>query len=99
MIRHNALRNLVYSIASDGLLKPVLEKQGILGPTTGRRPGDVAIPDWKHHSGLAIDVAVTSPLTERSLRLVSPCEDYASESTVMLSLARTFFFARWCLRR
>ncbi len=78
VIRHNALRNLVYSIASDGLLKPVLEKQGILGPTTGRRPGDVAIPDWKHHNGLAIDVAVTSPLAKRNLRLVSPCEDYAA---------------------
>lgn len=45
VIRHNALRNLVFSIASDGLLQPQLEKQGILGPTTGRRPGDVAIPD------------------------------------------------------
>ena len=77
VIRHNALRNLVYNIASHGLLKPVLEKKGILGPTSGRRPGDVAIPDWKHHMGLAIDVAVTSPLTKRSLRLVSPCEDYA----------------------
>ncbi len=77
VIRHNALRNLVYSIASDGLLKPVLEKQGILGPTTGRRPGDVSVPDWKHHNGLAIDVAVTSPLTKGSLRVVSPCEDYA----------------------
>src|SRR3954466_15403056 len=63
---------------SDGLLKPVLEKQGILGPTTGRRPGDVSVPDWKNHNGLAIDVAVTSPLTSRSLRLVSPCEDYAA---------------------
>ena len=78
VIRHNALRNLVYSIASDGLLKPVLEKQGILGPTTGRRPGDVAIPDWKHYNGLAIDVAVTSPLAKRNLRLVSPCEEYAA---------------------
>ena len=78
VVRHNALRNLVYSIASDGLLKPVLEKQGILGPTTGRRPGDVAIPDWKHHNGLAIDVAVTSPLTKQGLRLVSPCENYAA---------------------
>jgi hypothetical protein len=78
VIRHNALRNLVYSIASDGLLKPVLEKQGILGPTTGRRPGDVSIPDWKHHNGLAIDVAVTSPLTKGGMRLVSPCEDYAA---------------------
>jgi hypothetical protein len=71
VIRHNALRNLIYSIASHGLLKPVLEKQGILGPTTGRRPGDVVIPDWKHHNGLAIDVAVTSPLAKRNLRLVS----------------------------
>ena len=77
VIRHNALRNLVYSIASDGLLKPVLEKQGILGPTSGRRPVDVSVPDWRRHMGLAIDVAVTSPLTGRSVRLVSPCEDYA----------------------
>ena len=75
--RHNAIRNLVHSIASDGLLQPQLEKQGILGPTTGRRPGDVTIPDWKHGNGLAIDVAVTSPLTQTSLRLVNPCEDYS----------------------
>ena len=54
VIRHNALRNLVYSIASDGLLQPQLGKQGILGPTTGRRPGDVTIPDWKLNKGLAI---------------------------------------------
>jgi hypothetical protein len=76
VIRHNSLRNLVYSIASDGLLQPQLEKQGILGPTTGRRPGDVTIPDWKHRNGLAIDVAVTSPLAKTNLRLVNPCEDY-----------------------
>lgn len=75
--RHNALRNFVHSVASDGLLQPVLEKQGILGPTTGRRPGDVTIPDWKHYNGLAIDVAVTSPLTKTSLRLTDPCEDYS----------------------
>ncbi len=78
VIRHNAVRNLVYSIASDGLRQPVLEKKGILGPTTGRRPGDVTIPDWKHHTGLAIDVAVTSPLTKQGLRVASPCEDYAA---------------------
>ena len=70
--RQNAIRNLVHSIASDGLLQPQLEKQGILGPTTGR-PGDVANPNWKHGNGLAIDVAVTSPLT----RLVNPCENYS----------------------
>ena len=61
--RHNALRNLVGSFASDGLLSPVLEKKGILGPTSGRRPGDVSIPIWSAGKGLAIDVAVTSVLT------------------------------------
>jgi len=70
VVRHNALRNFIHSVASDGLLQPQLEKQGILGPTTGRRPGDVTIPDWKHGNGLAIDVAVTSPLTKTSVRLV-----------------------------
>ena len=46
IVRHNSLRNLLDRFASDGLLSPVLEKQGILGPTIGRRPGDVTIPIW-----------------------------------------------------
>ena len=33
-------------LTTDGLLSPVLEKKGILGPTSGRRPGDVSIPIW-----------------------------------------------------
>jgi len=78
VIRHNTLRNLVNSIASDGLLSPILEKKGILGPTSGRRPGDVTIPNWEQGNGLAIDVAVTSPLQKSSVRLVSPCEEYAA---------------------
>jgi hypothetical protein len=76
--RHNTLRNLVNSIASAGLLNPVMEKKGILGPTSGRRPGDVTIPNWEHGNGLAIDVAVTSPLIKSSVRLVNPCEEYGA---------------------
>jgi hypothetical protein len=75
--RHNGVRNLVYAIACDGVLNPQMEKKGILGPTTGRRPGDVAIPDWSGKP-LAIDVAVTSPTTKSSVRLNSPCEHYAT---------------------
>ena len=100
--RHNSLRNLIYSIASDGLLQPQLEKQGILGPTTGRRPGDVTIPDWKHNNGLAIDVAVTSPLTKTSMRLVNPCGTTARHKSIasmtQASKTRATTFARWCLR-
>ena len=77
IIRHNAIRSLVNAFATDGLLSPVMEKKGILGPTSGRRPGDVTIPNWSSDP-LAIDVAVTSPLTKASVRLGSPCEEYAA---------------------
>ena len=78
IVRHNSIRNFVDRIASDGMLAPVMEKQGILGPTSGRRPGDVTIPIWERGKGLAIDVAVTSPLTPSHVRLCSPCDDYAA---------------------
>jgi hypothetical protein len=75
VFRHNAVRDLVYAIACDGVLNPQREKKGILGPTSGRRPGDVSIPDWSGQP-LAIDVAVTSPITKTSVRLNNPCEEY-----------------------
>ena len=71
------MRNLVDSLASDGLLAPQLEKQGILGPTTGRRPGDVTLNRWSG-GPLAIDVAVTTPLTKSYNRFEQPCEEYAA---------------------
>src|SRR6185503_17930861 len=78
IVRHNTLRNMLDRFASDGLLSPVLEKKGILGPTVGRRPGDVTLPIWQEGKGLAIDVAVTCPLQKSSVRLQTPCEDYAA---------------------
>jgi len=78
IIRHNSLRNLVNSIATDAQLSPVMEKKGILGNTSGRRPGDVTLEQWAEGKGLAIDVAVTSPLGQTCVRLVEPCEDYAA---------------------
>jgi hypothetical protein len=71
------MRNLVDSFASDGLLAPQLEKQGILGPTTGRRPGDVTLNRWSN-GPLAIDVAISSPLTKSYNRFPQPCEQYAA---------------------
>jgi hypothetical protein len=78
IVRHNSLRNLLYRFASDGLLSPELEKQGILGSGAGRRPGDVTLALWSEGKGLAIDVAVTSPLQKASVRLLDPCEEYAT---------------------
>jgi hypothetical protein len=77
IIRHNTLRNLVDNFASDGLLSPELEKQGILGNTTGRRPGDVTLNRWNAVGALAIDIAITSALSKSAIRIESPCEKYA----------------------
>ena len=78
IIRHNGIRDLVGDIANDGMLSPVLEKKGILGNTTGRRPGDVTFDRWAEGKGLAIDVAVMSPLASTYQRLKEPCEWYAA---------------------
>ena len=78
IIRHNSLRNLVNSIATDGMLDAVPEKKGILGNTCGRKPGDVTIMKWSEGKGLCIDVAVTSPLAQSCVRIIEPCEDYAA---------------------
>jgi hypothetical protein len=78
IVRHNSIRNLIDRVATDANLSPVMEKKGILGPTSGRRPGDVTIPIWSNGKGLAMDIAVTSPLTSSHVRIVSPCEEYAA---------------------
>src|SRR5947209_8496541 len=77
--RHDRLRNLVFKLADTGLLAPELEKLGILGETDRslRRPGDVSIKNWSLRRGLAIDVAVISPLAASHIGKEEPCEDYA----------------------
>jgi hypothetical protein len=77
------MRNFIQRIATDGVLSQVLEKKGILGPTSGRRPGDVTIPIWIPGKALAIDVAVTCPFVP-SQRLTSPCDHYAQKHKTYL---------------
>jgi len=76
--RHNRVRNLLDRIAQEGMLSPIMEKTRLLGNVYGRRPGDVTIPVWRANKGLAIDVAVTSPLASSNLHHKEPCEDYAT---------------------
>jgi hypothetical protein len=76
--RHSRVRNLLDKFAEDGLLSPVMEKQGILGhdDNANRRPGDVTIPVWAKVKGLAIDVAVICPLVPTNMAHAEPCEEY-----------------------
>jgi hypothetical protein len=72
--RHNRLRNLIDKICSEGMLSPVMEKKGILGEVSGRRPGDVSVPLWAAGKGLAMDIAVTCPLLKTNITVENPCE-------------------------
>jgi hypothetical protein len=74
--RHNAMRDVIFNLASTACLSPVLEKAGLLGDAPGRRPGDVYLPSWNNAS-LAIDVAVTCPLQEKFKNCPNPSEEYA----------------------
>jgi len=56
--RHNGIRNLLDKLATEGGLSPVMEKKGILGPTSGRR---LTFPLWSRGK-------VTSPSQARSPR-------------------------------
>ena len=77
--RHNRLRNWIFKLGEIGLLRPQMEKLGLLGPTddSKRRPGDVSFENWKYGRGLAIDVAVICPLAASHLHQEAPCELYA----------------------
>jgi hypothetical protein len=75
--RHNRMRNWVFTLAKNGLLNPILEKNNILGDVANRRrPGDVFIPIWRYGRGLAIDVAVVCPVAPSHLDEKEPCEYY-----------------------
>jgi hypothetical protein len=74
IIRHNSLRNLIDSLP---LMQnfPLFWKRKAFSVTrlvAGRERSHF------HSKGLAIDVAVTSPLAPSALRLAEPCEWYAA---------------------
>jgi len=96
IIRHNSLRNLIDSIGTDALLSPVMEKKGILGNTTGRRPGDVTFQRWADGKALVIDVAVTSPLVDTYVSLEDPCNWYAATQWQIRKLqGHSVYFQRY----
>ena len=58
--RHNAIRDVIYGMASQAALSPQLEKQYIL-PGTQMKPADLYTPTWSAGKPLAIDISVVSP--------------------------------------
>ena len=102
IIRHNSLRNLVDSIGTDAQLSPIMEKKGILGNTTGRRPGDVTFQRWQKRQGISM-----LQLPARWLLLMCgwwhPAKTMqlrgSMASMMRVSKAQIIFSALWCSRR
>ena len=67
VVRHNALRNVVFNFCCTAGLRPVLEKPGLLLParpseiSSQRRPADIYLPCWTGGLPAALDFAVTAP--------------------------------------
>jgi hypothetical protein len=74
--RHNRLRDAIAGLAREALLSPVLEKAGILGDLSKRRPGDVSFPVWENGLPLAIDCAIICPLAPAHLHELNPADAY-----------------------
>ena len=58
--RHHHLRDAVFNAASQAMLGPSREAEGLL-PGSDDRPADILIPYWSQGKPTAIDVSVVSP--------------------------------------
>ena len=88
-IRHDAIRNVCYSEADDGCLRPVREKAGLLparpasdglpeiAGDSGRRPADVWLPRGASGNGEALDFAVTSGMRADLFRQAAEAPEVA----------------------
>ena len=76
--RHNRIRDIVFSLASNAHLEPIKEKANILNNNPRRRPADVYIPQLFGGKAAALDIAVTCPLQDKYINLeIDPADHYA----------------------
>lgn len=61
VIRHNAIRDLLFNLCSQACLQPKKEVSNLVSGTS-ERPGDVFIPRWNLGKSAAIDVSITFPM-------------------------------------
>jgi hypothetical protein len=78
--RHNAVRDVIYSVAKDAGLAPEKEKAGILGDHGDkRRPADVYLPNFSLQKDYCLDIAITSPLQHKYLEHSAKVDGYAAD--------------------
>ena len=66
IVRHNAIRDVLFSAAQSAALGPVREASSMISNSQSR-PADVLLPTWHHGRPAALDVHVISPLQDATL--------------------------------
>ena len=61
-----------------GLLSPIQEARNLL-PKIAARPGDIYVENWTHGRAAAMDITVTSPLTQTRIELAAVTPGHAAE--------------------
>ena len=60
-MRHNALRDVLFSTCQQAALAPLREDRALL-PGTEARPADILLPHWTGGRDTALDITVVNPL-------------------------------------
>lgn len=86
IIRHNAIRDILFSAAQSAVLAPSREAAGVV-PDSLSRPADILLPTWSRGRPAAFDVHVISPLQHHTLHEASYTPGHALNVGVQRKLA------------
>ena len=65
ILRHNAIRDVIFTAAQTAGLTPARETPGLI-PNSSSRPADIYLPAWHNGRPAALDVHVISPLQNQT---------------------------------
>ena len=67
IFRHNAVRDVIFSVAQSAALAPTREASGVV-PDSQSRPADILLPTWSRGRPAALDVHIISPLQRKTVQ-------------------------------
>ena len=76
IIRHNSLRDAVFSAAQTAALAPRKDVPSLI-PGTQNRPADVFLPCWKGGRPAALDITVISTMQQLTIRSAAEIQGHA----------------------
>ena len=76
ILRHNALRDAIFSAAQSAALAPRREVPSLI-PNSQSRPADVYLPNWKRGCPAALDVSVISTMQHATIQGAATTKGHA----------------------